>query len=74
MNRTTGAQRTNKRQDKIWDGYHQQQDKLPPCLLYGRLLELAVSKLRITKDEARNRYGLYTIKQWETLLKLGWNK
>ena len=28
MNHTTGAQRHNKRQDKIWDAYKQQQAKI----------------------------------------------
>jgi hypothetical protein len=41
--------------------------------LYGRYLEIAEEKLNITKDEARNKYGLYTVSEWEKLLKLGWN-
>jgi len=74
MNRTTGAQRYNKRLNTIWDNYKTQQNNLPPIELYSRFLEITVEKLNISKDEARNKYGLYTIQQWETLLKLGWNK
>jgi len=73
-NHTTGAQRHNKRMDKIWDNFYIHQSKPPPIHLYGRFLEIAEEKLNISKEEARNKYGLYTIQQWETLLKLGWNK
>jgi len=69
-----GAQRYNNRLNKIFDHYRQHQESLPPAHLYGRFLEIAEEKLGISKDEARNKYGLYTVQQWETLLKLGWNK
>ena len=44
------------------------------CHLYARFLEIAEERLNITKDEARSKYGLYTVKQWEEVLKLGWNR
>ena len=72
-NYTTGAQRYNKKLDAIFESYFKHQNSLPPCRLYGTFLEIAVEKLHISKDEARNKYGLYTVQQWETLLELGWN-
>jgi hypothetical protein len=47
--------------DKTFDNYNRLQNSIPPCLLYGRFLEIAEEKLNITKDEARNKYGLYTV-------------
>jgi hypothetical protein len=44
-------------------------NKLPSVSMYTKYLEAAVQKLGISKDEARNRFGLYTISQWEELLK-----
>lgn len=43
-------------------------DLLPPIMVYSNNLDLAVSKFGITKDEARDKYGKYTIGQWEELL------
>lgn len=45
-------------------------NKLPSVSMYTKYLEDAVQKLGITKEEARNRFGLYTISQWEALLSL----
>jgi len=59
--------------EKTFEHYRQHQDSLPGCHLYGRYLEIAVEKLGITETEARTKYGQYTVKQWEQLLKLGWN-
>jgi hypothetical protein len=69
----TKSQRYNRKLDEIFNTYKQQQVSLPPCHLYSRFLEIAEEKLKITKDEARDKYGLYTIEEWEKLLKLGWN-
>lgn len=41
---------------------------LPPCLMYKEFLQKAVKKFKISIDEARDRYGLLTINEWETLL------
>ena len=70
----TKAEKHNRMLDKVFNTYLQQQNRLPPCHLYSRFLELAVEKLNITKEEARKKYGSYTVQQWEQLLKLGWNK
>ncbi len=74
MANLTKAQRHNKNLNDTFDFYKKHQESLPSCHLYGRFLELAVEKLNITKDKARKLYGLYTVKQWEQLLKLGWNQ
>jgi hypothetical protein len=73
-NHLTGAQRYNNRMNKIWEHYKQHQSNLPGAHLYGRLLEIAEEKLKITKEEARKKYGLFTVQQWEELLKIGWHK
>lgn len=41
---------------------------LPTCLEYAHFLDLAVGKFKITIDEARKRYGLYTKGEWMKLL------
>lgn len=74
MANLTRAQRHNRMLDKVFNTYREQQVKLPPCELYARFLEIAVEKLKITIDEARSKYGQYTVQEWETLLNLGWNK
>ena len=43
-------------------------DVLPPAGKYSEYLQLASSKFGITIDEARSKYGQYTIGQWEELL------
>ena len=43
-------------------------DKLPTCSEYSSYLEKAVKNLRITLEEARSKYGLYTKREWEKLL------
>lgn len=74
MANLTKAQRHNEMLDNVFDNYRQHQQSLPSCELYRRFLEIAEEKLNITKDEARAKYGQYTVQEWETLLKLGWNK
>jgi hypothetical protein len=44
------------------------EDKLPPSKTYGENLQKAMEKFDISNNEARKRYGLYTIKQWSDLL------
>ena len=73
MANLTKAQRHNRMLETTFAHYRNHQASLPPCHLYGRFLEIAEEKLHITKDEARAKYGQYTVQQWETLLKLGWN-
>ena len=43
-------------------------DKWPLCMHYAELLQMAVQKFSITKEEARKRYGLKTYKEWYDLL------
>lgn len=74
MANLTKAQRHNKMLETTFTYYRQQQESLPPCQLYSRFLGIAVEKLGISINMARDKYGLYTVKQWESLLKLGWNK
>ena len=73
MANLTRAQRHNRMLETTFDHYRKHQKSLPPCELYARFLEIAVGKLEITKEEARANYGQYTVQQWESLLKLGWN-
>ena len=70
----TKAERHNRMMEKTFQHYRQLQSSLPPCQLYGRFLEIAEERLGISKDEARNKYGQYTVQQWEDLLHLVWNK
>jgi len=70
----TSAQRYNKKLDEIFNFYRRHQNSLPSGHLYSRYLELAEEKLNISINEARDKYGQYTVAQWEKLLGLGWNK
>jgi len=70
----TKAEKHNRMLNKTFEFYNNHQNSLPSTHLYGRYLDFAVEKLNISKDEARNKYGLYTVREWEKLLKLGWNK
>ena len=74
MANLTKAQRHNRNLDRIFNDYKTHQNNLPTVHLYTRFLEIAEEKLSISREEARSKYGLYTVKEWETLLKLGWNK
>ena len=74
MANLTRAERHNRMLNKTFDHYKNHQNSLPPAQLYGRFLEIATETLNITEKEARTKYGQYTVQQWETLLKLGWNK
>ena len=73
MANLTKAQRHNRNLENVFNNYRQHQDSLPSAHLYSRFLEIAEEKLSISKEEAINKYGLYTVKEWETLLSLGWN-
>lgn len=42
--------------------------KLPPVSLYSKYLNIASFRFNLTLDECRNKYGLFTINQWESLL------
>lgn len=42
--------------------------KLPSVSLYSKYLNIASMRFRLSMDECRNKYGLFTIEQWESLL------
>ena len=66
----TKAEKHNRMLDRVFAQYRQHQESLPPCELYARFLQIAEEKLGITKDNARDKYGNYTVREWEKLLKL----
>ena len=74
MANLTKSQRHNRMLETTFNHYRNHQESLPSCHLYGRFLDIAEETLHITRDEARAKYGQNTVQQWETLLKLGWNK
>jgi hypothetical protein len=43
-------------------------DKCPSCMMYGLLLTEAQFKFHLTREQARNKYGLFTNNQWIKLL------
>ena len=45
-------------------------DCLPTCTDYAHFLDAAIEKLKISRDEARAKYGQYTYRQWKELLGL----
>lgn len=46
----------------------QENDFLPNAVIYRKYLEIASFRFNLTLDECRNKYGLYTNKQWLNLL------
>jgi len=42
-------------------------NSLPPVELYKQYLEVASFKFKLTINECRNKFGLYTMLQWEEL-------
>ena len=43
-------------------------EKLPPISLYKNYLDRAAEKFKISINKARDKFGLYTIAEWEKLL------
>lgn len=43
---------------------------MPTCAHYGELLGLAMTKLGITENEARKKYGQFTYAEWAELFKI----
>lgn len=39
--------------------------KLPPTELYSKYLNIASIRFNLTLNECRDKFGLFTIKQWE---------
>ena len=46
-------------------------DLLPTVMEYSRYLDIAQNKFGISREEARKRYGLYSIGEWNKLLGIG---
>ena len=44
-----------------------EKDFIPPIALYSKYLNIASFKFNLTMNECRNRFGLFTVKQWEEL-------
>ena len=40
---------------------------LPNCTLYSKYLNIASFRFNLTINECRNKFGLYTMKQWNDL-------
>ncbi len=74
MANLTKAQRHNKMLDDTFNNYYRMEaakkDFLPTISEYSHFLDKAVEKLKITRDEARDKYGKFTHGQWKELLKL----
>ena len=70
----TAAEKHNKMMGGVFDKYHQikrdRKDILPTCTDYGFFLDKAQERLKISRDEARKKYGQFTYGQWKELLKL----
>jgi len=43
-------------------------DKLPSITTYSNYLNIASIRFSLTMNECRDRFGLFTNQQWETLL------
>lgn len=43
-------------------------DKLPGITLYRKFLNIASLRFNITIDKCRDKYGMFTVNQWEHLL------
>lgn len=43
-------------------------NSLPTCLDYSNFLDRAMNRFKITRDEARHKYGQFTYDQWNKLL------
>jgi hypothetical protein len=73
MANITKSERHNRMLDRVFDHYRKHQQSLPQEPLFTNFLQTAVEKLNISEQEARSKYGQYTVQEWETLLNLGWN-
>jgi len=39
-------------------------DKLPPIEIYSKYLQIASIRFNLTIDQCRDKFGLYTERQW----------
>jgi len=74
MANLTKAQRHNKMLDDTFNKYYAieaaKKDFLPTISTYSYFLDEAEKRFKITRDEARDKYGKFTYGQWKELLKL----
>ncbi len=49
--------------------YRKKLDKYPTSMDYSNYLYRAVAKFNIDVNQARSKYGMFTYKEWEELLK-----
>lgn len=74
MANLTKSERHNRMLNKVFDTYHAQElakkDFLPTCNEYSFFLDKAVSKFKLSINEARDRFGSFTHGQWKELLQL----
>jgi len=42
-------------------------DKLPPAMVYSEYLKKVISEFQISENEARQKFGSFTLKQWSEL-------
>ena len=45
-----------------------EKSKLPPANIYSEFLNIAANRFNLDLNEFRNRFGLFTVNQWEALL------
>ena len=43
-------------------------DLLPSCTMYGKYIQIAMIRFGMTSDQVRNKYGLYSTRQWNEML------
>ena len=74
MANLTKSQRHNKMLNDTFETYRKQQatkkDLLPTCSEYTFFINKCIDKFKISIDEARNKYCLYTYGQFKELLNL----
>lgn len=54
----------------IYNFLHENKKKMPPCLIYKRLLLIACGKYGMTENEARGKCGLFDCGQWMEFLNM----
>lgn len=74
MANITKAERHNRMLEKAFETYYKieaaKSDFLPTITDYSYFLDKAERKLKMTRDELRDKYGKLTYGQWKELLKL----
>lgn len=74
MANLTRSQRHNRNLDRIFDHYEKHQNSLPCEQLLNSYYRILFEKHGVAESEAKSKYTGYTVKQWEQVLSLSWNK